>query len=159
PAEAAPVAEELIEGGFDPIVVHDALELEGVLATRREVVVGGLDIESDPDDGTVAGSLLHEADRNIPALLLVNPSPLDRLHPSAAGYDNDEYLTRPYSPESIRWRVEAMCIRSVAVDDGSGPVLQGSIENVDWGHRGRLVVVFNPKGGVGKTVVSTNLAA
>jgi pilus assembly protein CpaE len=158
PAEAAPVAEELIQGGFDPIVVHDALELEGVLATRREVVVGVLDIETDVDDGVMAWSLLHDG-RNTPALLVVNPSTLDRLDPAAAGYENDEYLTRPYSPESIRWRVEAMCIRSVAVDDGSGPVLQGSIENVDWGHRGQLVVVFNPKGGVGKTMISTNLAA
>ena len=52
-----------------------------------------------------------------------------------------------------------MCIRSVAVDDGSGPVLQGNIGQVDWGHRGQLLLVFNPKGGVGKTMVSTNLAA
>ena len=46
------------------------------------------------------------------------------------GHEDDEYLTRPYSAESIRWRVEAMCIRSVAVDDGSGPVLQGELEAV-----------------------------
>ena len=52
-----------------------------------------------------------------------------------------------------------MCIRSVAVDDGSGPVLQGDIDQGDWGRRGQPFAVFNPKGGVGKTMIATNLAA
>ena len=51
-----------------------------------------------------------------------------------------------------------MCIRSVAVDDGSGPVLQGELESSDWSRRGQLIAVFNPKGGVGKTMLATNLA-
>jgi pilus assembly protein CpaE len=52
-----------------------------------------------------------------------------------------------------------MCIRSVAIDDGSGPILQGALETGDWGRRGQLVAVFNPKGGVGKTTLAVNLAA
>ena len=53
-----------------------------------------------------------------------------------------------------------MCIRSVTVDDGSGPVIQGgSVEIGDWSHRATVVAVFNPKGGVGKTTVATNLAS
>ncbi len=157
--EGARVAEELIEGGFDPIVAHDAQELEGVLATRRDVVVGVIDMDTDLDAGIMSWALLHESGRNIPALLVVNAVTLDRLDLAAAGSESDEYLTRPYSAESIRWRVEAMCIRSVAVDDGSGPILQGTIDQADWGHRGQLLVVFNPKGGVGKTMIATNIAA
>ena len=153
------VAEELREGGFDPIVVHGPDELEGVLATRRDVVVALVDVESDLDEGLRCWALLHDRGRNIPALLVVDNDALDKLDVEAPGHENDEYLMRPYTPESIRWQVEAMCIRSIAIDDGTGPVLQGAIDNVEWGHRGQMLLVFNPKGGVGKTMIATNLAA
>ena len=76
-----------------------------------------------------------------------------------AGSD-DEYFTRPYSADSIRWRVEAMCIRRTTVDDGSGPILQGGEGgSANWNGRATTIAVFNPKGGVGKTTVATNLAS
>ena len=156
--EAMPVALELQASGFDPIFVRHARELTDTLAVRRDIVLAVLDL-SGGDDGTGAWPILHEAGRNIPALLVVDTSSLDSLDSAAPAHVDDEYVVRPYSAESIRWRVEAMCIRAAAVDDGSGPVLQGEVDKGDWGRRGKVVAIFNPKGGVGKTMVATNLAA
>ena len=63
--------------------------------------------------------------------MVVSPRTLDQLGARAGGSVEDEYFTRPYSAESLRWRVEAMCIRSQTVDDGSGPDPPGRH------HRGR----------------------
>ena len=53
-----------------------------------------------------------------------------------------------------------MCIRRETVDDGSGPVLRGGDAGMGgWNKRATTVSVFNPKGGVGKTTVATNLAS
>ncbi|MEI7743957.1 MAG: AAA family ATPase [Chloroflexota bacterium] len=157
--ERDPVALELARGGFDPIPLDDVRDLAALLAARGDVATAVLDAEADPEQAGTAWAMLHQGTLNIPALMVVSGATLDRLDTSGPGHEDDEYLTRPYSAESIRWRIEAMCIRSAAVDDGSGPVLQSTISTGDWGRRGQLVAVFNPKGGVGKTTVSTNLAA
>ena len=157
PAERTPVVDELRVAGYDPLIVEHADALADLLATRRDIAAGVLDVEGDPEDASRAWELLHSG-RDIPALLVVKPVTLDRLDLTARGHETDEYLTRPYSAESIRWRVEAMVIRA-AVDDGNGPILAGDMPATEWGRRGQLVAVFNPKGGVGKTLIAVNLAA
>jgi len=159
PSEAAPVSAELRAAGFTVATVSHPDELEALLATRRDVAVAILDGETDLDQSLEYYSLLRENGRQIPALMVMSERALGRLEGSS-GEVEDEYFTRPYSAESLRWRVEAMCIRSQTVDDGSGPVLQGGpIEVGDWSRRATVIAVFNPKGGVGKTTIATNLAA
>ena len=160
PDESVPVATELREAGFNVITVSEPDELEALLASTRDVGVAILDGETDFDRSLEFYGLLRDAGRAIPALMVVSPRTLDQLGSRAGGAVEDEYFTRPYSAESLRWRVEAMCIRSQTVDDGSGPVLQsGPMEADGWTHRATVIAVFNPKGGVGKTTIATNLAS
>jgi pilus assembly protein CpaE len=160
-AEAAPVAAELRESGFTAITVQHPDELEALLENRRDIAVAILDGETDFDQSLEYYGLLREGGRSIPALMVLSPRALERVtaNPTASSAD-DEYFTRPYSAESLRWRVEAMCIRSQTVDDGSGPILQGGpMDSETWARRATVIAVFNPKGGVGKTTVATNLAS
>ncbi len=160
-AEAAPVATELREAGFTAITIQHPDELEALLDNRHDIAVAILDGETDFDQSLEYYGLLRDAGRSIPALMVVSPRTLERVtaNPTASSAD-DEYFTRPYSAESLRWRVEAMCIRSQTVDDGSGPILQGGpVDSETWARRATVIAVFNPKGGVGKTTVATNLAS
>ncbi|HEX5825085.1 MAG TPA: AAA family ATPase [Candidatus Limnocylindrales bacterium] len=156
-SERTVVADELRTAGFEAIVIGSPDELEALLASRRDVAVAILDGESDLNESLEYYGLLHEGSREIPALMVMSPRALDKMWSATS---NDEFFSRPYTADSIRWRVEAMCIRSVTVDDGSGPVIQGgSMEMGDWTRRATVVAIFNPNGGVGKTTIATNLAS
>jgi MinD-like ATPase involved in chromosome partitioning or flagellar assembly len=158
--ESGPVLSELADAGFEAVEIATPIDLEAVLSTRPDVGVAILDGETDFDESLEYYSVLHDGGRSIPTLMVVSPRSFDRLVTGAKETAEDEYLTRPYSAESIRWRVEAMCIRSQTVDDGSGPILQnGPLTLEGWSRRATIIVVFNPKGGVGKTTVATNLAS
>jgi pilus assembly protein CpaE len=158
--ETGPVAAELSSAGFEAIPVAHPDQLDALLRERRDVAVAVLDGESDLGTSLEFYSLLHENGRAIPSLMIVSDAALERLMTEGASAD-DEYFTRPYSAESIRWRVEAMCIRSATVDDGKGSsvLAEGEMDIADWAPKATVLVVFNPKGGVGKTTVATNLAA
>lgn len=157
PAERHSVIDELRAAGFEAIAIGKPEELDALLSARHDIAVAILDGESDLDASLEYYGLLHDGTRNIPALMVMSPATLGTMFGTSS---SDEFFTRPYTADSIRWRVEAMCIRSVTVDDGSGPVIQGgSMEMGDWSRRATVIAVFNPKGGVGKTTVATNLAS
>jgi len=155
-----PVSMELLQAGFEVMEVDDPRQLEEALEARHDVAIAILDGEGDPDEARAYGAVLQDAGRPVAALTVVSPKALERLTEMQAPDSINEYFTRPYSADSIRWRVEAMCIRRETVDDGSGPVLQnGDFGAESWAGRASTIAIFNPKGGVGKTTVATNLAS
>jgi pilus assembly protein CpaE len=157
--ERGPVADALREADLESIVVERPDDLAAHLEAGRHIALAILDGETDFDTSLEYYELLREGGRDIPALMVLSARTLERVNSSLAGI-RDEYFTRPYSPESLRWRVEAMMIRRLAVDDGSGAILQsGPVSLDDWHRNGALIAIFNPKGGVGKTTVAVNLAA
>jgi pilus assembly protein CpaE len=163
PAELAAVSAQLAEAGYEAIAVNTAEELKTLLDLRRDIGVAILDGENDFDRTIEMYSLLHDEDRNIPALMVVAARALDRMGLAGRARVSDEYFTRPYSAESLRWRVEAMLIRAeVPTDDSTGGVIATesgpAMETAD-SRRGQIVIVFNPKGGVGKTTIAVNAAA
>jgi MinD-like ATPase involved in chromosome partitioning or flagellar assembly len=164
-AELAAVSAQLSEAGYEPIAVETSDDLEALLNQRNDIGVAILDGENDFDRTLEMYALLHEEDRNIPALMVVAARAMDRMSLASRARVNDEYFTRPYSAESLRWRVEAMLIRAeVPVEDPSSAIIETQSaaptvgEGVDM-ERGQIVIVFNPKGGVGKTTIAVNVAA
>jgi MinD-like ATPase involved in chromosome partitioning or flagellar assembly len=170
PAEYVAVSAQLIEAGYEPIEVRTADDLEALLNRRHDIGVAILDGENDFDRTLEMYALLHDEDRNIPALIVVAARALDRMSLAGKARVNDEYFTRPYSAESLRWRVEAMLIRAdIPVEDMNSGIIESaseasaaseaaSVAPADT-HRGQIVIVFNPKGGVGKTTIAVNVAA
>ncbi|MFI5227133.1 MAG: hypothetical protein ACHQ3P_10710, partial [Candidatus Limnocylindrales bacterium] len=105
PDEASPVVAELDTAGFRTAVFDSAGGLEAMLSVPGDVVVAIIDCENDFDTSLNMYQLLKAQARPVPALMIVSARGLDRLagSPATSSID-DEYVTRPYSAESIRWR-------------------------------------------------------
>ncbi|MFL5715303.1 MAG: AAA family ATPase [Chloroflexota bacterium] len=160
PGESVYVCAELAEAGYDVVEVLDAADLKRAIDRRRDIGLAVLDGEIDDDDAREFEAVIRASSHPIASLTVVSPRALERFAALETGNADDEYFTRPYSADSIRWRVEAMCIRRETIDDGSGPVLRGGDAGMGgWNKRATTVAVFNPKGGVGKTTIATNLAS
>ena len=159
--ETAAVVAELIEAGFEALPVASAGELDALLADRPDVAFAVLDGDAGGGLQPAYRAVLERAGRSIPTLVVLSPETLDRLAtPDHDAPLADELLVRPFSTESLRWRIEAMSIRAGTANDGADEVMRtGDWDTSSWGRRAAVVAVFNPKGGVGKTTVATNVAA
>ncbi len=154
------VAAGLREAGFEVVEAGPAEAFDALLRERRDIGLAIIDGETDFNASLELYSNLHGDGRDVPTLMVLSQRAFERLTASQQADGTTEYFTRPYSAEALRWRVEAMLIRAQTFDDGSGPILAaGELDPRALARRAMIVAVFNPKGGVGKTTLATNLAA
>jgi pilus assembly protein CpaE len=156
--EQSEVVEVLTEAGFETIPMPAGAALAEAFSPSTPVLLAVVDVGGDP-----AGAVqrVRDARRGRPGALFVvysaDAADLDGLE---AGVEDDEIMLRPWGADALRWRLEAMAIRVKAPVSTSGDaVLSGGHLDGEWGTGAPVFAVFNPKGGVGKTTIATNLAA
>src|SRR3954454_12562392 len=156
------VLDALLEAEFDVIPLDHRTPIAQAFSphVRRLVAVVDVDVAGGP---AAAVEAVREARQGrgdaFTALLVAGPGQLEALE--AAGLDPaDELLLRPLSVDALRWRVEAMAIRAqVPAGRPGDSVLAAGHVDAAWAPTAPIFAVFNPKGGVGKTTIATNLAA
>jgi pilus assembly protein CpaE len=158
--EQAHVAEQLADAGFDAIPLAIGASIADAFGPSISSLIAVVDVAGDPASAVATVQAARQAHPgSLFVVYVATDGDLDGLE--QAGLDEgDELLLRPFDIEALRWRVEAMAIRAVVpTTDSNDAVLSGGHVSADWAPAAPVYAVFNPKGGVGKTTIATNLAA
>ena len=145
---------------FGTVAIEAPADLAAVIEAELPIGLAVLDAGDDPAGllETIASLRLRE--HAIPLLVVVSDAQLDLLLGDDGLAPSDEVVSRPLDPDAIRWRVEAMLIRAQATaGHAEGAVMTHGQVEAGWAARSPVIAIFNPKGGVGKTTIATNLAA
>ncbi|HEX4898734.1 MAG TPA: AAA family ATPase [Candidatus Limnocylindrales bacterium] len=145
---------------FGTVAIEVPADLAAVIEAELPIGLAVLDAGDDPARllETIASLRLRE--HAIPLLVVVSDAQLDLLLGDDGLAPSDEVVSRPLDPEAIRWRAEAMLIRAQdTAEHADGAVMTHGQVEAGWAARSPIIAIFNPKGGVGKTTIATNLAA
>ena len=150
----------LADSGYETIPLAPGTSIAEAFSGGTRDLIAVVDVAGDPESAAV---WVEEARRgragHMSVMFLVGENELEGMA-HAGLVDADEIVLRPLSVDNIRWRIEAMAIRAqVPTEDSSDAVLSGGRVDAAWTPAAPVFAVFNPKGGVGKTTIATNLAA
>lgn len=159
PGEEEPAAEALLEAGFGVLEAHTPDDIAALSTMREPFSVAVVDASRTTRPMLEAVARLRDRASQMTVLYVTSPDAIDDVEDVGMGAD-DELVLRPFSGDSLRWRIEAVVVRTAA-NSSSGVVdstfVGEALHNLTSGSP--ILAVFNPKGGVGKTTIATNLAA
>jgi pilus assembly protein CpaE len=157
--ERTEVVDAMTEAGFDTIPLPPGTSLAEAFSPATPALIAVIDVAGDPA-GAVARVAEARRGRGDALSVVYSATDMELDGLVEAGLASDEIIIRPWDVQALRWRLEAMAIR-VQVPDGAtdDAVLSGGNLGSDWAPSAPIFAVFNPKGGVGKTTIATNLAA
>lgn len=152
--DAADIADAMVRAGFEVIGSEDAFE--ATIAEGHPPEFAILDADLSPSIVRRVHRRLNEH-AAVPALILLGDEAgeLDDVWQVS-----DEFVVKPVLPDALVYRVQALLIRAGSpatpspTADAQAPVMIGGHDP----NAARVVAVFAPKGGVGKTTVAVNLA-
>lgn len=145
---------------LDRILRHEGFEVEMVHSGPAALDI----VQREPFDVIILDAMLPGLDgyqvarrmrenpltRQIPILMLTARGDIsDRIAGFEAGVD--DYLTKPYEPDELVYRVRALLARAARAQ--KGPLWRPA--GLPKGH---VVAFFGTKGGVGKTLIAVNTA-
>ena len=159
PAEREAVLQQLTVAEFGSVILESASELPAVIEAGLPVGLAILDPTSDPVAFSLALGVMRMEGPIVPILVIADHAQAEALGIGTALGPDDEIVIRPADPDSIRWRAEAMLIRAqMSTERADGGILAHGPIEAEWAARSPIIAIFNPKGGVGKTTIATNLA-
>jgi pilus assembly protein CpaE len=138
----------LTRAGFEALLADPSTSVDADMAV--------IDCDLAPSAVSQAYAALHDG-RTIPALLLVGEG---TDLPSGVGGHGDEVALKPIPADALVYRLQALMIRAgrhLPTESGAWAT-EESLASAQVAGEGHVVSVFAPKGGVGKTTISVNMA-
>jgi pilus assembly protein CpaE len=138
----------LTRAGFEALLADPSTSVDADMAV--------IDCDLAPSAVSQAYAALHDG-RTIPALLLVGEG---TDLPSGIGGHGDEVALKPIPADALVYRLQALMIRAgrhLPTESGAW-ASEESLASAQVAGEGHVVSVFAPKGGVGKTTISVNMA-
>jgi len=158
-SERDAILHELTAAEFGSVILESVEELPAVMEAGLPVGLAILDATKEPLAFAAALATIRTAGSTMPVLVIADEAQFTALGEGAALGPNDEIVLRPADADAVRWRCEAMLIRAqVTSGQSTNAVMANGPIEAEWAARSPIIAVFNPKGGVGKTTIATNLA-
>lgn len=153
--ETSAYEDALAAAGYQP--VSDEATILARMSSGASFDLAVIDCDRGGASDADLFALLH-GERPVPTIVLFSAELPDWAVSAATESTDDEYARKPVSPTALVYRVEALFMRA-GRELPTGLERNGSAPNGNGVRRdGKVISVFAPKGGVGRTMIAVNLA-